>query len=109
MKRLSIIALLFMQMSIGSQESQAYDVVIDGIYYNRIDATNFEVTCKDRNNNWNTYTGNVIIPSQVSYLGKTFDVTRIGEDAFRNCYKMTSITIPNSIKSIDSGAFYGCI
>ncbi len=34
-------------------------------------------------------------------------VTSIGEDAFRNCKKLTKITIPEAITSIDKEAFYG--
>lgn len=35
-------------------------------------------------------------------------VTKIDNDAFRDCKKLTSITIPNSITEIGSSAFYGC-
>ena len=33
---------------------------------------------------------------------------RIGDDAFRNCSSLTSITIPSSVTSIGSSAFYYC-
>ena len=35
-------------------------------------------------------------------------VTSIGEDAFYNCYELTVIVIPNSVTSIGGYAFYGC-
>ena len=35
-------------------------------------------------------------------------MTIIGEDAFRDCSGLTSVTIPNSVTSIDSYALYGC-
>ncbi len=35
-------------------------------------------------------------------------VTSIGDDAFYNCSKLTSVTIPNSVTSIGSYAFYNC-
>ena len=40
----------------------------------------------------------------------TFDgeVSTIGNDAFRDCITLTSITIPNSVSSIGRYAFYGC-
>ena len=46
----------------------------------------------------------VIISSY--YNGKK--VTSIGESAFYNCSKLTSITIPNSVTTIGESAFYNC-
>ena len=34
---------------------------------------------------------------------------RIGEGAFKNCDHLTSVDIPNSVKSIEPDAFYDCI
>ncbi|MBP5371142.1 MAG: leucine-rich repeat domain-containing protein [Bacteroidales bacterium] len=54
------------------------------------------------------YSGNVTIPSSVTYNGNSYSVTSIGEDAFYNCSGLTSVTIPNSVTSIGSSAFSGC-
>ena len=45
-----------------------------------------------------------IIPAEIAGV----KVTSIGGAAFRNCTKLTSIEIPNSVTSIGDGAFYGC-
>ncbi|MBQ1653352.1 MAG: leucine-rich repeat protein, partial [Bacteroidales bacterium] len=54
-------------------------------------------------------TGNLIIPSSVTYNGRTFSVTSIGADAFNSCSGLTSVTIPNSVTSIGNSAFAYCI
>lgn len=39
-------------------------------------------------------------------IGKS--VTRIGISAFKDCSRLTSISIPNTVKTIEGGAFEGC-
>ena len=78
-----------------------------------------------------SYEGEYIIPSSVSYDGKSYSVTSIGNNAFygcsgltevyignsvtsignsafRDCTSLTSVTIPNSVTSIGAGAFIEC-
>ena len=45
--------------------------------------------------------GNVIIPSTINSI----PVVGIGDYAFYGCTGLTSVTIPNSVTSIGSGAF----
>ena len=52
--------------------------------------------------------GNLIIPSTISYNGTTYSVTSIGDRAFYYCSGLTSVTIPNDVTSIGGSAFYGC-
>ena len=54
----------------------------------------------------NSYTGDVVIPESVT-AGNTFVVSGIQAQAFINS-SITSVTIPNSVKSIESEAFFGC-
>ena len=48
------------------------------------------------------------IPATVSYEGTTYSVKYIGDEAFRNCDGLTSVTIPNSVTTIRSDAFSYC-
>lgn len=56
----------------------------------------------------NLYSGNITIPSSVTYDGETYSVTGVGYKAFRGCTELTSITIPNSVTYISEAAFLGC-
>ncbi len=53
---------------------------------------------------YESISGGLIIPA--TYNGKP--VTEIGNNAFRNCYELISITIPESVTAIGSYAFDGC-
>ena len=57
----------------------------------------------------NEYSDNVVIPESVTYEGKNYNVTSIGEFAFYNCSGLSSVVIPNSVISIGGAAFCGCI
>ena len=53
--------------------------------------------------------GNLTIPSMVTFNGVTYSVTSIGNYAFYGCSGLTTVTIPNSVTSIGNSAFYNCI
>lgn len=53
--------------------------------------------------------GVLVIPAEVSYDGKTYSVTAIGERAFSGCADIRMVSIPSSVTSIGSYAFYGCV
>ena len=96
--------------ALSSNVVYAYDFEVDGIYYNILSeenktcgvtanpATSYEVS---------GYKGAINIPEHVAYDNEVYTVTYIYKDAFRRCNKATSISLPNTIDSIATYAFYG--
>ena len=91
----------------------AYDFEVDGIYYNvnqddsspTVSVT--YLTNTGYENGVDTYSGDVAIPSTVSYENTIYTVTKIGSHAF--AYDdITSILLPNTIVAIGSYAFVEC-
>ena len=108
--RLSI--LLTVALSMLGLNASAYDMAVknaNGViifynYYNEgkeLEVTNEGISQKP-------YTGNVVIPEEVTYENQTLKVTSIGDKAFYNSSGLTSITIPKSIRAIGEDAFKGC-
>lgn len=93
----------------------AHDFEVDGIYYNITseEKKTVEVTSpsdkKVVDGGYKSYKDVVFIPEKVSYDGKEYTVTAIGERAFEYNYELLSIVMPNTIRSIKEFAFNGCI
>jgi hypothetical protein len=52
--------------------------------------------------------GAVVIPAIIEYNGQTYQVTAIGEGAFKGNTAITSVSIDNGITKIGASAFEGC-
>ena len=95
--------LLFLMMLLPLA-ANADAVEIDGIYY----AFNAEAKTAAVTVNPNKYSGDIVIPSTVSYNDETYPVTSIGWWAFQRCEELTSVTIPSSVTKINFAAFMDC-
>ena len=104
LKSLSYRLCMLLSLLLLSQMVKAYDVEVDGIYYN-VDTYNrtAEVTKKSGS----FYSGSIVIPNMITVNGIRCNVTSIGNDAFFYS-NLISITIPVSITSIGNNAFMGC-
>ena len=90
----------------------AEDFEVDGIYYNITSQADNTVAVTYRGDYdydySDEYSGDVKIPESVTYNGKAYSVTSIGEYAFWVCSSLISVEIPNSVTSIGNSVFYGC-
>ena len=101
MKKLVTLLLLTLLPLVASSQT-----AISGIYYNLnswSDVKTAEVT-----SNPDKYSGDINIPSTVTYNDVTYSVTSIGNFAFQECGGLASVTIPESVTSIGGSAFSGC-
>lgn len=85
----------------------AYDVEIDGIYYNlvpkaKVAEVTYGLTLE------NNYSGSVVIPSTIIFGSEEYTVHSIGDYAFYKSNSLTSVTIPKSIERIENEAFRLC-
>ncbi|MBP5713472.1 MAG: leucine-rich repeat domain-containing protein [Prevotella sp.] len=101
-----VLATIFLLTAL-SQSVMAYDYLQDGIYYNRLNPYELEVTYSE--STYNTYEGDIYIPNYVTINEKTYEVSSIGENAFRNCAKLSSVVLPSTLVWIKDNAFNGCI
>ncbi|WP_366944475.1 leucine-rich repeat protein [uncultured Barnesiella sp.] len=99
--------LLFMVALLGIFSASAYDFQVGGIYYN-LNGEEVTVTNELGNSTSHSYSGDVVIPSTVTYDGNIYLVTSIEWGAFSGCWGLHSVTIGNSVKSIGLDAFSDC-
>lgn len=114
------VMLILMLGSVGIMNVYAYDfsaVCSTGqtLYYKITDANNHYVKLvypgSSSSSAWSNYTkptGNMVLPSSVYYQGSYYTVKTIGNETFFDCIGLTSITIPQSVSSIESYAFDRC-
>lgn len=118
-KKKYLLSILICLVGIQSYaEDPDYDIVVNNsdnipIYYKYInEGTELEVSYEYSRisyyDDYFTYEGHIVIPEEVTYMGRTRKVTSIGDMAFRNCRKLISVKIPNSVKSIGENAFSNC-
>lgn len=77
-------------------------VTVDGIRYKILSDSECEV---DKNVK---ISGELTIPAIISYDGKKYKITSIGDNAFAYSKSLTSIKIPNSVTKIGTEAFKKC-
>ncbi|MCF0219923.1 MAG: leucine-rich repeat protein [Muribaculaceae bacterium] len=103
MKKLIFTLLAGVAAAFGAAAA-SYDFAQDGVYYKVLSAEDATVAVVAGSSD---YQGSVAIPAQVADEGGAqYTVVAIGEDAFSECTKLTSVELPETLQSIEGYAFY---
>ena len=104
--------ILLLMVTAMALTASAYDFMVNGIAYNYLDGSmGSEVEVTYTSNSVLNYGDTLYfagIPTKVTYVGRTYSVTAIGNCAFEHCTHIRSVYVPYSVKSIGSSAFRGC-
>lgn len=104
--------LLFICALLACIASKAYDFANGSLVYNVIDKENHEVEVtymEDGEGNSEYAIGDIVIPSKFVKDGEVWTVTRIGDGAFGDCDKLTSVKLTENIRTIGIGSFGDCV
>ncbi|MEZ3591542.1 MAG: leucine-rich repeat domain-containing protein [Muribaculaceae bacterium] len=104
MRDLKIHTFLLLLAALFPAVSHAYDFKQGNLYYKILSEEELTVATAENNDIRNpTYSGDIDIPSYVTYNGKRYTVTEIG--GFANSPNVTSVTIPETAVKVTH--FYG--
>lgn len=106
MKVMKAPILLSTALAICALNMSAQHFEAAGIAYDVIASGQVEVSAS---NPEQPYEGFVNIPATVSNDNTVYTVTRIAEDAFRNCINLKAVSMPESVTEIGENAFRGCL
>lgn len=102
-----VLSILFLRV-IGLTHLNAQDVFSVGDFYYQINDDGVSATLMSHIDG-PAATGELSIPSTISYNGNNYAVTRIGKNAFISCGNLTGLlTIPNTVTYLGENAFLGC-
>ena len=102
-----VLALLMTAFTAISQKFSAVCESGQTLYYNIIDEENHYVEL--RREGYQLFSGDIIIPGEVTYNGTVYTVKGIGSRAYYDCEGLTSVVIPNTITYIGESAFNCCL
>ena len=105
MKR-KIFAILAFLLCVTSVHAAVGQAVIDGMNYAL--STDGEVRTATLLAGDKKYAGHVVIPSIVTFAGDQYKVTAVGNEAFKECDGLQSITFGENVTTIGDRAFSAC-
>lgn len=101
-----IYTLLFCLLAaLAAHASEAYDFIVDGLYYKYVDAAARTVAVCNPNTSETKYTADtIVVPATVTYNSQTYTVTQVAGNTF-NMINAKYISLPNTVRVICSNAF----
>ena len=88
----------------------AHDFEVDNIYYSVVSKTDHTCAVVNNAGRDKSYSvSSITIPEKVTYDNTEYTVTQIGPAAFKNCIKLESVDLPQSITKMYDWCFQGCI
>ena len=101
LKERAKVFLLTMFLLIASIKTFAYNCTLDGVCYKIL---SYQYSTCEVSGYTELTNSDLIIPASIN----NYTVKSIGEGAFRNCRKVTSIIIPEGVTEIRKSAFEDC-
>ena len=98
-----LLLILALISSIPGWAAVGDEFVVDNLSYFVRSENTVSVYCTDYEMEY------VTIPAEVIYNFTSYSVTEIISNAFRGCWRLTSVVIPETVTSIEDGAFCDCI
>ena len=108
MKKLFLLLSLFY---LGAHSAWAHDAEVDGIFYNLFEGSQCATVTFQGEEYYsvqNEYTGDVVVPATFTLDGVVYSVIGVEGHSFRDCTELTSVTLPNSVKTIGAECFSKC-
>ena len=102
---------LLLSLFLGAHSAWAHDAEVDGIFYNLFEGSQCATVTfqgDEYNSVQNEYTGDVVVPATFTLNGVVYSVTGVEAHSFRDCTELTSVTLPNSVKTIGAECFSKC-
>ena len=89
----------------------AYDVEVDGMYYNlNTETLTATLTAKKMASSANAeaYIGDIVVPETITVGEATYTVTGVDSSTFYPCNKLTSVVFPSTITTLGTYIFNSC-
>ena len=109
MKKILTLAMLLATFSVARAFSFSLDTPQgQRLYYTVLTANTVKLVAPGGSDGWDGYNdpqGRLTIPAAVTHDGTTYSVTAIDNSAFKDCDRITSVSVPASVTTIGALAF----